>query len=80
MAGARAATFPTPALGDFAAPNELLVWPAPGQRPGSDRIQFTAFWPDENVPGRVRGQVFHTSLAEFTGREADRGHTVRVIQ
>jgi hypothetical protein len=33
------------------------------------RVQFTAFWLDDYLPPNgVRGQVFHTNLADFVRR------------
>ena len=71
-----------PTREDFTSPNEVIVHHNADVKPDDyGRFQFTAFWltDQEWVPGGVRGQVFHTSLAEFIARDEKAGRKVRVV-
>lgn len=73
------ASMPSPE--DFTLPTETIVYPKSGEKLDDlGRIQFTAFWLDDYLPPNgVRGQVFHTNLADFIARDEARGKTVRVV-
>ncbi len=74
--------FPTPAREDFTSDSETIVWYPPDRKFDElGRIQFTAFWwgYHPTVGESVRGQVFHTSLADFIARDEAQGKTVRVV-
>jgi hypothetical protein len=66
---------PIPAAGQIATGETLVQFVTDPDDHG--RRRFVAFWLDPAAPGGVRGQVFQTTLDEFTARTTQLGGTVR---
>lgn len=70
-------TFTAPQISDFTNDTETLIHFIDADSDSLNRRRFAAFWIDQ---GRVRGQVFHTDIAQFTRREEFDNRTARVIE
>jgi len=74
-------TMPLPDVTEFTGRAETLVRVLPGEHSGADTVRLISYWLNNDPAGPpVRGQVFHTSISQFTAREQAAGITVRIIE
>lgn len=70
-------TRPNPTREDFRDSAEVLI-DLLSRTDDQGRARFAAFWLDDDKPGGVAGQVFHTDLNKFIDVEKREGYAPRI--